>query len=66
MATKTQYWLVTTKSSDCSGYATFAIAKHPAEYMAKHAKESLIFAMPVTKQEFRAVDRACRESPLRY
>jgi len=43
METKTQYWLVTTQDPYCSGYATFAIAEHPAEYMARHIKESLVF-----------------------
>ena len=58
MATKAQYWLVTTKKHDCSGYATFPIAEHPAEYIAREAEEALIFAMPITKRQFLAVDEA--------
>lgn len=58
MAPKTQYWLVTTKDRYCAAGATFAIAQHPAEYMAKHIKESLIFAMPITKGQFDAYEKA--------
>lgn len=58
MATKPQYWLVTTQDRYCSGYATFAIAEHPAEYMAKHIKQSLVFAMPITKRQFDDYEKA--------
>ena len=60
MATKTQYWLVTIKNDDCSVYATFPIAEHPAEYIAREADEALIFAMPITKRQFLAADEAWR------
>lgn len=58
MATKTQYWLITTKDRYCSEPATLAIAQHPAEHMANHLKESLIFAMPITKGQFDAYKKA--------
>jgi hypothetical protein len=60
MANKTQYWLVTTKKDDCSGYATFPISEHPAEYIAREADEALIFAMPITKRQFVTADEAWR------
>jgi hypothetical protein len=59
MAGKPQHWLVTIQQADCSGYWTFAIAKHPADYMAEHIEDALVFAMPITQQQFRAVDKAC-------
>jgi hypothetical protein len=59
MAGKTQYWLITIQQEHCSGYYTFAIAHHPANYMAKHIEDTLFFAMPITKQQFKAVDKAC-------
>jgi hypothetical protein len=62
MATKTEYWLVTTKQRYCSGYQTFAINTHPAAYMAKCAEESLIFAMPITRKQFLAVRMAYCEN----
>jgi hypothetical protein len=27
--------------------------------MAKHIEDTLFFAMPITKQQFKAVDKAC-------
>jgi hypothetical protein len=58
MESKKQYWLVTVKEADCSGYHTMPITKHPADYMAKHIDEALIFAMPLTKKQFHAVAKA--------
>ena len=58
METKKQYWLVTTKDRYCSDCVTLAIAQHPAEYMAKHIKESLVFSMPITKGQFDAYKKA--------
>jgi hypothetical protein len=58
MAGKAQYWLITIQDGGCSGYSTLAIAKHPADYMAKHIEDALIFAVPITKQQFRAIDKA--------
>jgi hypothetical protein len=58
METNTQYWLVTTKRRYCSEPATFAIAEHPAGYLAKNITESLIFAMPITEGQFDAYEKA--------
>jgi hypothetical protein len=58
MAGRAQYWLVTVQQESCGGYCTFAIRQHPADYMAKHIEDALIFAMPITQQQFRAVDKA--------
>ena len=58
MAGKPQYWLVTTQQADCAGYCTFAIAKHPADYMAQRIEDALIFALPITEKQFRAIDKA--------
>lgn len=55
---ETVYWLITTKDRYCSEPATFAIAEHPAEYMAKHIKESLVFSMPITAQQFYDYEKA--------
>lgn len=52
------YFLITTKDRYNSEPATFAIAQHPAEYMANHLKASLIFAMPLTKEQFDAYKKA--------
>jgi hypothetical protein len=60
MAGKAQYWLVTTQQADCAGYCTFVISTHPADYMAKQIDDALIFALPITKQQFRAIDKAWR------
>lgn len=58
MATKPQYFLITTKDRYCSEPATFAIATHPSEYMAQHLNESLVFAMPITKRQFDDYEKA--------
>lgn len=58
MTTKIQYWLVTTKNRYCSGYETFVIDEHPAEYMTKQIKEALILAVPITKKQFEAYQNA--------
>lgn len=58
METKKQYWLVTTKDRYCSDCVTLAIAQHPAEYMAQHLNESLVFAMPITKRQFYDYEKA--------
>lgn len=54
----TLYWLVTTKDRYCSEGTTIAIDQHPAEYMAQHIEELLVFAMPITKQQFDAYEKA--------
>jgi hypothetical protein len=58
MAGKAQYWLVTVQQESCGGYRTFAIRQHPADYMAENIEDALIFAMPITQQQFLAVDKA--------
>jgi hypothetical protein len=58
MAGKAEYWLVTVQQADCAGYCTFAIREHPADYMAKRIEDALIFAMPITQQQFKAVGEA--------
>jgi len=56
------YWLVTVKFKGCSGYSTRPIRQHPADYMAKHLfDQELVFAMPITKSQYAALEKAYRD-----
>jgi hypothetical protein len=55
---KDPYWLITVQVMGCSGYSTQPIKQHPADYMAKHLEgEGLLFAMPITKQQYAAMQK---------
>jgi hypothetical protein len=58
MAGKKQYWLITVQERWIAAWQTRPIAEHPADYMAKNIEDALIFAMPITQQQFKAVDKA--------
>jgi hypothetical protein len=53
------YWLITVQVKHCSGYSTLAIDQHPAEYMTENlGSEYLVFAMPISKAQYEAFDKA--------
>jgi hypothetical protein len=55
----TGYWLITVQVRDCSGYSTRAIDQHPAAYMTENLEsESLVFALPISKAQYKAFDKA--------
>jgi hypothetical protein len=56
---ETGYWLITVAVKHCSGFSTLAIDQHPARYMAENmGEEWLIFAMPITKAHFKAIEQS--------
>lgn len=52
------YWLITVAQDDCGGFMTIPIRKHPADYMAENARDSLIFAISISRSQFLAAKRA--------
>jgi hypothetical protein len=52
------YWLITVAREDCRGFTTIPIRKHPADYIAENARDSLICAIPISRSQFRAAWKA--------
>ena len=47
-------WLLTVAQNDCRGFATIPTREHPADYVLKNHRYSLIFAMPLSRNQFLA------------
>ena len=52
------YWLITVAQEDCRGFMTIPISKHPADYISENARDSLIFAISISRSQFLAAKRA--------
>ena len=52
-----EYWLITVHHPIHNEFWTIAIDKHPSKYIATNIYESLIFAIPVSKEQFDEVKK---------
>ena len=55
------YWLITVAQEDCRGFVTIPIRKHPADYISKNTRDSLICAIPISRSQYLVAKKASHD-----